>query len=104
VGISPDQISGYWQEEVSHTAIAKAIQKGVADAAIGLKAAAVKEDLDFIPLFIERYDLVIPLACMENPEFVPIIDMVRSQTFHRKVTTLAGYEDIHTGESLVLHA
>jgi len=30
--------------------------------------------------------------------------MVRSQTFHRKVTSLAGYEDYHTGESQVLHA
>ena len=103
-GISPKQINGYSQEMVSHTSLAHAIKQGFADAGIGLKAAAVKENLDFIPLFTERYDLIIPHDRVENPEIVPIIDMVRSQTFHRKVTSLAGYEDYHTGESQVLHA
>lgn len=103
-GISPGQINGYSQEMVSHTSLAHAIQQGYADAGIGLRAAAVEANLDFIPLFTERYDLVIPQDRVENPEIVPIVDMIRSQTFHRKVTTLAGYEDLHTGESQVLHA
>ena len=103
-GISPEQINGYSQEVVSHTSLANTIQQGFADAGIGLRAAAVKENMEFIPLFTERYDLIIPHDKIENPEIVPIIDMVRSQTFHRKITTLAGYEDLHTGESQVLHA
>ena len=103
-GISPQQINGYGQEVVSHTALAHAIQQGFADAGIGLRAAAVEANLYFIPLFSERYDLVIPQERVENPEMVPIIDMVRSQAFHQKVTALVGYEDYHTGESLVLHA
>jgi len=102
--ISPQHINGYSQEMVSHTSLAHAIRQGFADAGIGLRDAAVKENLDFIPLFTERYDLIIPQDCVDNPEIVPIIDMVRSQTFHRKVTSLAGYEDYHTGESQVLHA
>jgi len=103
-GISPQQINGYGQEVVSHTALAHAIQQGFADAGIGLRAAAVEANLYFIPLFSERYDLVIPQERVEYPEMVPIIDMVRSQAFHQKVTALVGYEDYHTGESLVLHA
>jgi putative molybdopterin biosynthesis protein len=103
-GISPDQINGYNQEVVSHTSLAHTIQQGYADAGIGLRAAAVKENLEFIPMFSERYDLIIPRDRIDNPEIVPIIDMVRSQTFRRKITTLAGYEDLHTGESQVLLA
>ena len=103
-GISPQEIRGYSQEMVSHTSLAHAIQQGFANAGIGLRAAAAKENLDFIPLFTERYDLIIPQDRVENPEIIPIIDILKSQTFHRKVTALAGYEDYHTGESQVVHA
>jgi putative molybdopterin biosynthesis protein len=103
-GISPQLIKGYSQEVVSHSSLAHAIQQGFADVGIGLRAAAIKENLDFIPLFTERYDLVIPQDRLENTELASIIDILKSQTFHRKVATLAGYEDLHTGETHILHA
>jgi putative molybdopterin biosynthesis protein len=103
-GISPDQINGYNQEVVSHTALADSVQQGLADVGLGLIAAAVNENLDFMPLFVERYDLIIPQARLKNPEIVSIIDLIRSQSFRQELHSLAGYEDLHTGESQVLHA
>lgn len=102
--ISSDQITGYNKEVNSHTDIAEAIQKGLADTGIGLKAAAAKENLDFISLFIERYDLILPCTRLSNPEINPIIDILKSRTFHQKISALAGYDEQHTGETRIVHA
>lgn len=102
--ISSDQISGYSQEVNSHTDIAEAIQQGLADTGIGLRAAAAKENLDFIPLFTERYDLILPRDSLANPVIVPIIDLLKSRTFHQIVSALAGYDDNHTGETRIISA
>ncbi len=55
-----EQIQGYEQEEYTHLAVAAAVASGRADCGLGVTAAARALDLDFIPLFTERYDLVIP--------------------------------------------
>ena len=60
--ISADQIiKGYQHEEYTHLAVAAAIASGRADCGLGIAAAAQALDLDFIPLYQERYDLIIPL-------------------------------------------
>ena len=55
-----EQIHGYNQSVITHSEAAAAVQSGKADAALGLQAAAYQHCLDFIPLFEERYDLVLP--------------------------------------------
>ena len=60
--LKPEQIAGYSQEEYTHLGVAAAIASGRADCGLGIAAAAQALDLDFIPLFQERYDLVIPKA------------------------------------------
>jgi len=58
-GIGPEMVHGYRQEVRTHTEAAQAIQQGRADVGLGIRAAASLFSLDFIPLFNERYDLVI---------------------------------------------
>jgi putative molybdopterin biosynthesis protein len=60
IGIAPEHIVGYSQEEYTHLGVAAAIASGRADCGLGIAAAAQALDLEFIPLFQERYDLVIP--------------------------------------------
>ncbi|MFZ0534304.1 MAG: molybdopterin biosynthesis protein, partial [Anaerolineales bacterium] len=55
-----DSIKGYQHEEYTHLAVAAAIASGRADCGLGIAAAAQALGLDFIPLYQERYDLVIP--------------------------------------------
>jgi putative molybdopterin biosynthesis protein len=59
-GIDPAGISGYEREEGSHMAVAAAVLDGVADAGMGIMAAAQALALDFVPVATERYDLAIP--------------------------------------------
>src|SRR5206468_2807106 len=52
-------IDGYHTEEFTHLAVAATIAAGMADAGFGIKAAAVRYGLDFIPLLNERYYLLL---------------------------------------------
>ena len=79
---------------------ASAVQSGKADATLGLQAAALQHDLDFIPLFEERYDLVLP---RENEKtLMPLLDYLQTSTFRNELTALTGYDSAHSGEQIPL--
>ena len=59
-GIDPVTISGYSNEKMTHSEVARAISMGQADVGLGVETVALSYDLDFILLATERYDLVIP--------------------------------------------
>ncbi len=98
VGILPESIKGYENVARTHTECAKLVQDGKADAALGLHAAAFQHHLDFIPLFHERYDLVIPQD--RTKMLRPLLDTLQTATFRRSVEGLTGYDTTHTGEHI----
>ena len=55
------KINGYEKIVMTHTDAAMLISNNKADVTLGLQAAAHQNGLDFIPLFEERYDLVLPV-------------------------------------------
>src|SRR5688500_8380641 len=63
---SIDASERYGDEVLSHLKVASDIKSGLADAGIGVRAAAAICGLDFVPLQRERYDLVIPKAHYES--------------------------------------
>ncbi len=65
LGIEPGQVRGYEREEYTHLAVAAAVASGVADAGLGIRAAARALDLDFVPMAAEQYELVIPAEFYE---------------------------------------
>ncbi len=96
--IPSEKISGYDRVVSTHSDAASAVQSGQADAALGLQAAAHQNDLDFIPLFEERYDLVLP---RENERILtPILDYLQTSTFRNSLTLLTGYNAAHSGEQI----
>ena len=91
LGILPKSISGYDREEYTHLAVAAAVQGGRADVGLGILPAARAMGLDFIPLFEEQYDLVIPAEFYESELLAPMLDMIRSPEFQAEVHSLGGY-------------
>ena len=94
--IPADEISGYENTCATHTAAAQKVKGGDADAAIGLQAAALQCELDFVPLFEERFDLIIP---KEHATLAaPLFDEIQTAAFRNAAQNLTGYNVAHSGE------
>ena len=100
LGLPTEKIQGYDREVRLHTECARLVQSGEADVAIGLRAAADQAGLDFIPLFEERYDIVIPKEQVEMLH--PLIDTLQTRTFRKAIKNLPGYDITHIGEQIPL--
>ncbi|HKZ82904.1 MAG TPA: molybdopterin biosynthesis protein [Anaerolineae bacterium] len=92
LGIAPEQVRGYEREEYTHLAVAAAVQSGVADCGLGVRAAARALDLDFVPVEWERYDLVIPQPHYESELLMPMLELLHSEAFRQAVVELPGYD------------
>lgn len=92
LGIPGETIPGYEHEQYSHLTVAATVAAGRADCGLGIRAAADALDLDFIPLYQERYDLVIPKQHFEHHKLQPLHDLMQDQDFRRHVLSLPGYD------------
>ena len=96
-GIAKKSINGYNQEEYTHLAVAAAVASGRVDSGLGIAAAAKALGLDFVPLFKERYDLVIPDVYFQDILLEPLLEVIHDLDFHRKIAELPGYDTSQTG-------
>ena len=92
LGIAQQTIQGYNQEEYTHLAVAAAISSGRADCGLGIAAAAQALGLDFIPLFEEPYQLVIPSEYYDSPLLRPFFEVLADPEFRQAVAALPGYD------------
>jgi molybdate-binding protein len=98
--IDATEINGYGRAVKTHSESAALIASGKADVSIGLQAAAHQNNLDFIPLFEERYDLVLPRE-QEKP-LSPLLDYIQTLNFRTALQSLTGYNTAHSGEQIPL--
>jgi putative molybdopterin biosynthesis protein len=97
-GIQTARIKGYGDEVPSHLEVASRVRAGLADAGIGVRAAASICGLDFVPLQRERYDLVIPKAHYETLQGLrTLLDTIVSRPFRAELEALGGYDTRETG-------
>ncbi|MBQ4577752.1 MAG: molybdopterin biosynthesis protein [Clostridia bacterium] len=101
-GLDAFSIYGYDREELTHTSVAAQIASGSADAGMGIYSAARLYDLDFIPICIEEYDLIIPDHAWDTPVVRQLLDTLRSETFRAKLLALGGYTVDNPGEIIPL--
>ena len=101
-GLDPTAIYGYEREELTHTSVAAQIVSGSADAGMGIYSAAKLYDLDFIPICIEEYDLLIPDQAWDTPMVQEMIATLRSPEFKEKILSLGGYTVEDPGEIIPL--
>jgi putative molybdopterin biosynthesis protein len=92
LGISSKKIKGYDLEEYTHLAVAAAVASGRADCGLGVTAAAIALDLDFIPLFQERYDLVVPQEFAGSDLLQPFWNLMNQNSFQKEISALPGYD------------
>jgi molybdate-binding protein/DNA-binding transcriptional regulator YhcF (GntR family) len=99
-GISSSEIKGYEVEFDSHLAVASYIARGAADVGLGIEAAATSHNLDFMAMFRERYDLVIPLANYRSERLAPMLGIIASEEFKKIVEGVGGYDTSQTGATI----
>ena len=92
LGINPESIQGYNLEEYTHLGVAAAIASGRTDCGLGIAAAAQALKLEFIPLFKERYDLVIPKDHAQSELLAPVFEVITRRDFQEAVAALPGYD------------
>ena len=77
--------------ENSHLAVATAVASGVADAALGLEAAARAQALSFVPLVEEEYFLVCLADALEQPAVRALREVLASPAWRQTTSGRAGY-------------
>jgi len=102
MGISADQVLGYGNEVSTHSEVALAIKQDQAQVGLGIRAAAASQELGFIPLFQERFDLVLPQERLSQKQITPLFDTFFSGEFRHRVENLGGYDVSHLGDQIIL--
>lgn len=97
-GLDPLLIEGFELEVRTHSEAAARVRSGSADVAVGVRAAAKQAELGFVPLFSERYDLVMPTEIYQTEEVERVVGRLHGRPFQSAVAKLAGYDVHATGE------
>ena len=98
LGLKANRIAGYKIELGGHLEVAEGIASGQADVGVTIRVAAQAYGLDFVPLRVERYDLVIPAGEMDSAPVVAMLDALNSRRFAREVSQLCGYDTTQMGQ------
>ncbi len=96
-GIDTATVYGYDREEYTHTAVAAQISSGSADAGMGIYSAAKLYGLDFLPVCMEQYDLLIPDAAWDTPMVQRVLRVLAGEAFRNRLARLGGYRLEHPG-------
>ena len=94
------KITGYEKTVKTHSEAAMLISQNKADGSLGLQAAAHQHGLYFIPLFEERYDLILPRE--QEKILNPLLDYIQTADFRNSLSQLTGYNTTHSGEQIYL--
>ncbi|WP_282155530.1 helix-turn-helix transcriptional regulator [Cytobacillus gottheilii] len=95
--INPLVINGYEHEEWTHLSAASHISSGNADATFGIKTAASRLTLDFIPVAVEQFDLVFKWTQKNENALQHIMDVLELTSFREHIDALAGYDGSQFG-------
>ncbi len=100
LGLDPGKIQGYGRQATTHLSVAVAVAGGPPDCGLGVMGAARALGLDFVELFSERYDLVVPREYLQTPLLQPLLSIIRNRDFHRAVEGMGGYDVADMGKVL----
>ena len=96
-GLDPSAVHGWFREVNTHAAVAQAILSGEADYGLAVAAAAQSSRLDFIPLFEERFDLVLTHTSLQDPLVAQLLDSICRAPIRKRISSLPGYRTTDTG-------
>lgn len=96
-GIDASNVSGYQDEKMTHSEVARAVSKGQADVGLGVEPAALSFGLDFKLLTTERYDLVIPFEKWEMESTQALKCWLETVPAKAEIGSMGGYDTQETG-------
>jgi molybdate-binding protein/DNA-binding PadR family transcriptional regulator len=99
-GVDPHALEGWERTAPTHDAVAACVASGRVDAGPGIRAAAQAWGLDFLPLGIERYDLILPRRVYDSPRGQTLMQALSSQAWTAQAARLPGYETSRAGQVL----
>ena len=102
LGINPAQIMGYQTEVSTHTQVADAVRQVHAITGLAGCCQNRQAGLGFIPLFEERFDLVIPNDEFNSALLLPVLEILQSRRFRHSLEELGGYNAQETGKEVYL--
>ncbi len=98
MGVIGDYIEGYHHECKSHLAVASLVSHGDADLGIGSESGLMNVNgIDFIPLQIECYDLIMRLADADKQPYKKVMEVLASDSFKMDLQILGCYDTTETG-------
>ncbi len=96
-GVSSARVNGYRRILPGHLPAAWAVASGDADCCIATEAAARLFGLEFIPLAVERFDLVTLRRYLDLPQVRAVFDLLARSGVRRRLGAIAGYDVSQTG-------
>ncbi len=92
-GLDPARLAGYHDHiEQTHVAVAASVAGGLADAGLGIEAAALEFGLHFLQLASEDYFLACLKPGLQTPVVQRLCEVLASSAWKRMVAALPGYE------------
>lgn len=102
--VAPSAIHGYDAEEYTHLAVAATVAAGQAEAGFGLKAAASRFGLEFVPLQRETYWLALRARALNGELMRRLCEGLAGDPLRCAARGLAGYSIDGAGTVVALSA
>jgi putative molybdopterin biosynthesis protein len=103
-GVGALDLAGYDEEEFTHLAVASSVAAGRADAGVGVRAAARRLKLDFVPLAQERYWFAVRRRALREAPIQRFVAALQAATLAQLAQRLGGYDAAGAGEICPLDA
>jgi putative molybdopterin biosynthesis protein len=97
-GIVPRHLVGYETSATGHLGVVGAIAAGLADVGVASEPTALAYSLAFVPLTVERTDLVIPEVVSGSREVQSLRKVLSSAWLTDELASLPGYDPSCCGE------
>jgi putative molybdopterin biosynthesis protein len=99
LGLLGSSVKGYTTEGQTHLAVASSVSSRKVDVAVGIERIARQVDnIDFIPMKKERYDLVIKKEHINSLEVRTMMNIINSAAFKQEFGNIGGYDTIDMGK------
>ncbi len=91
-GLAPGDLRCVDVVERTETDLALAIAAGRADVGLGIEASARQFQLEFTPLIVERFDLLVWRKAYFDPPFQKLVRFCAGEAFERRAREFGGYD------------
>jgi molybdate transport repressor ModE-like protein len=99
--IGTESVRGYDNHEYTHSAVAAHVATGMAEVGFGVKAAATRFELDFIPLTEDRYFWAYEAERDSSAEVTAFKEMLATPEYQAEINRLPGYQCDRCGEPIL---